>query len=138
MADWRRDVGWLSRPCRTHRLGLSAAKCGGCCGCGGGWSARSPGRLPAGSRRIRVQPARYLKTSPPPRSRWRRRPKTLGESPALFWVGGRERVVVSPSHPRALALPVSHRDPPPWPCPPRVHSRQRSPRSEQRSYPLHL
>jgi hypothetical protein len=90
-ADWRRDVGWLSRlggpiqenrvrPSRTHRLGLSAAKCGG--GGGGGWSARSPepGRLPAGSHRIRAQPARYFKTSPPPRSRWQRRPKTLGES----------------------------------------------------------
>jgi hypothetical protein len=71
---------------------------------------------------------------------------TVAETPENPWrvpgafLGGRarERVVVSPSHPRALALPVSHRDPPPWPCPPRVHSRQRSPRSEQRSYPLHL
>jgi hypothetical protein len=44
-------------------------------------SIGSPGRLPAGgSHRIRAQPARYFKTSPPPRSRWQRRPKTLGES----------------------------------------------------------
>jgi hypothetical protein len=82
-ADWRRDVGWLSRlggpiqenrvrPSRTHRLGLSAAKCGG--GGGGGWSARSD--RPAGCR-----PAALTASGPnrPATSRPRRPPGHAGK-----------------------------------------------------------